>query len=57
MIALQSVDVAKVLREIADKIDNGQLHPRQVVLSEDRLEMDFYVRYPLRRQGEEGKGS
>ena len=57
MITLQSVDVCNVLRELADKVESGQLHPRQVVLGEDRLEMDFYVRYRIGTAEGSGKGS
>lgn len=56
MITLTSVDVAKVLREIADKIEVGQVIPRQVTLGESRLEFDFDQRYRFEDARARGEG-
>ena len=45
--------MAKVLRDLANKIDEGRVRPRQVVLGDSRFEMDFDQVYRF----EEGKGS
>lgn len=57
MINLTAVDVAAVLRELADKVDSGKLRPRQVLMGEGRFEMDFYTQYDLGAARGSGKGS